>query len=74
MTVSHPDFLNCLLLLDYIFRTFNTSKLFDKLSSYIMICGRFWYVVTKYFFGKSGRLDTPDIFKNFNLNTCPSWP
>ena len=38
------------------------------------MCGGFRYVVKTYIFGKSGRGDTPDMFKNFNLNTCPSWP
>ena len=53
---------------------FDLNEIFDKLTSYIRMCGSFRYVVRKYFFGKSGRGDTPDIFKNFNLNTYPSWP
>ena len=38
------------------------------------ICGGFRHVVRKYYYGKSGRGNPPDIFKNNNLNTCPSWP
>ena len=38
------------------------------------MCGGVRYVVNEYYYGKSGRGVPSDIFKNYSLNTCPSWP
>ena len=44
------------------------------LTTYIRMCDGFRHVVRKYYYGKLDHGDSPDIFKNYNLNTCPSWP
>ena len=61
-------------LLDFIFKTFDLSEIHDILTAYIRTCGSFRHVINKYYYGKSGRTVLPDIFKNYSLNTCPSWP
>ena len=38
------------------------------------MCDGVRYVVNEYYYGKSGRGVPSDIFKNYSLNTCPSWP
>ena len=37
------------------------SEIFDKVASYIRICGGFRYVVRRFFLDKLGRGDTSDI-------------
>ena len=74
ITISHSDCLIYLSLLDFIFNTFDTSEIHDMLTAYISMCGGFWHVVNKYYYGKSSRGVLPDIFGKYNLNTCPFWP
>ena len=55
-------------------QNFGLSEIHDMLTAYISMCGGFRHVVNKYYYGKSDRGVLPDIFKNYSLNTCPSWP
>ena len=50
------------------------SEIHDMLTAYIRMCGGFRHVVNKYYYGKLGRGVSPNIFKNYSLNTCSSWP
>ena len=61
-------------LLDFKYKTFDLSEIYDILTAYISMCGDFWYVVKKYYYGKSGHGVLPDMFKKYSLNMCPSWP
>ena len=63
-------FLNLLLLLlDFVFDTFDLSAIFDRITGYIRLCGNFRCVISKYYYDKSGRGKIPDIFKTMDLNT-----
>ena len=46
------------------------------ITGYIRLHGDFRFVVSKYYYGKSGRGKFPDIFNAIYLNTehCSSWP
>ena len=69
ITVSHSDCWICLLLLDFIFKSFDLSEIHDILTAYISRCGGFRHVVNKSYYGKSGRGVLPNIFKKYSLNT-----
>ena len=74
ITVSYSNCWICLSLLDFIFKTFDLSEIHDMLTVYIRMCGGFRHVANKYYYGESDRGVSPDISKNYSLNTCPSWP
>ena len=46
------------------------------ITGYIRLHSDFRFVVSKYYYGKSGRGKIPDIFNTMGLNTgyCSSWP
>ena len=49
-------FLNLLLLLlDFVFDTFQLSVIFDRIIGYIRLGGDFRYVIRKYYYDKSAR-------------------
>ena len=57
-----------LLLLDVVFDTFELNVIFDMITSYIRLHGDFRFVVSKYYYGKSGSGKIPDIFNTMDLN------
>ena len=61
-------FLNLLLLLDFVFDTFDLSVIFDRITGYIRFCGDFRFAVSKYYYDKSSRGQILDIFKTVDLN------
>ena len=70
---SLPFFI--LLFLDIVFDTFELNIIFDVITSYTRLHGDFQFVVSKYYYGKSGRGKIPNIFNIMDLNTehCSSW-
>ena len=70
------NFIFVLLFIDIVFDTFELNVIFDILTGYIRLLCDFWLVVSKYYYGKSGRGKILDIFNTMDFNTehCSSWP
>ena len=69
-------FLFIFVFLDVVFDTFEVNIIFDMITGYIRLHGDFRVVISKHYYGTSGRGKFPDIFNTMDLNTehCSSWP